>query len=84
MNKGILYFSAPWCEPCKVFGPILESAIKQKRIGLKKINIDYDVNFVEKYGVKSVPTIILTDGAGNEQKRLMGNQSLETVLNFIG
>ena len=84
MNKGILYFSAPWCQPCKTFGPILESAVNQKRIGLKKINIDYDVNFVEKYNVQSVPTLILTDGAGNEQKRLIGSKSLEEVINFIG
>ena len=84
MKKGILYFSAPWCEPCKVFGPVVNSAASQKNIPVKKINIDYDVNFVEKYNIKNVPTVVLTDDAGNELNRLMGNHSLEAVLNFIG
>ena len=29
MEKGILYFSAPWCEPCKVLSPQMDQIAKQ-------------------------------------------------------
>ena len=84
MNKGILYFIAHWCEPCKLFGPIVDSAATQKGIPVKKINIDYDTSFVAQYNVKSVPTIVLTDNNGNELNRLVGKHDMNTVINFIG
>ena len=68
MSKGILYFSAPWCEPCKQLGPVIDSLISEG-INVKKVNTDYDVSLVEKYNVKNVPTLILTDLQGNEIKR---------------
>ena len=75
MSKGILYFSAPWCEPCKQLGPVIDSLISEG-INVKKVNTDYDVSLVEKYNVKNVPTLILTDLQGNEIKRTSsGNQT---------
>ena len=79
MSKGILYFSAPWCEPCKQLGPVIDSLISEG-INVKKVNTDYDVSLVEKYNVKNVPTLILTDLQGNEIKRTSsGNQTKQQL-----
>ena len=79
MSKGILYFSAPWCEPCKQLGPIINSLISEG-INIKKVNTDYDVSLVEKYNIKNVPTLILTDLQGNEIKRTSnGNQTRQQL-----
>ena len=51
MEKGILYFSAPWCGPCKMMSPTMDELQKQG-MNIKKINIDYDVTFTQKYNVK--------------------------------
>ena len=79
MSKGILYFSAPWCEPCKQLGPIIDSLISEG-IDVKKINTDYDVFLVEKYNIKNVPTLILTDLQGKEIKRTSdGNKTKQQL-----
>lgn len=82
MDKGILYFSAPWCGPCKVMSPLIEQMGKQGKINVKKVNVDYDAQLPQKYSVKSVPTLILTDLQGNEIKRKVGNLSEQQILEF--
>ena len=61
--KELWYFSAPWCGPCKMFGPTMDRVASQG-INVKKINIDYAADAITKYGVRSVPTTILVDGEG--------------------
>ena len=58
MNKGILYFSAPWCGPCKVMSPLLEQMGKKGQVKVKKINIDYEASLPAEYNIKNIPTII--------------------------
>ena len=81
MEKGILYFSAPWCGPCKMMSPTMDELQKQG-MNIKKINIDYDVTFTQKCNVKSVPTCILTDLDGNEVKRKVGRMDVNQIKEF--
>ncbi len=71
MDRGILYFSAPWCGPCQQLGPKVDQLISEG-INVKKVNTDYDTQLTQKYNIRSVPTLILTDLAGNEIKRVQG------------
>ncbi len=71
MEKGIIYFSAPWCGPCKVMSPMMEQ-LAAKGLPIQKVNIDYDASTVAKYNVKSVPTCVLVDRSHNELKRHSG------------
>jgi len=61
---GILLFSAEWCGPCKVnkarLYPMLENELKD--IEFEEINIDTHPEYAKKYGVRSIPTMILFDG----------------------
>jgi len=78
--KQLWYFSAPWCGPCKQFGPVMDR-ISKKGINVKKINVDYEPDVITKFGVKSVPTVILVE---NEQEvnRFVGAKSEQDVINF--
>tara|TARA_B100001778_G_scaffold160867_1_gene132170 strand:+ start:1366 stop:1623 length:258 start_codon:yes stop_codon:yes gene_type:complete len=79
MNKGILYFSAPWCGPCQALGPIVDQ-LGNEGISIKKVNIDYETDLTTRYNIKSVPTLVLTDLNGNEIKRLVsGGKTLEQL-----
>jgi|TARA_B100001778_G_C18236825_1_gene471497 thioredoxin 1 len=82
MDKGILYFSAPWCGPCKVMSPLIELMEKQGKIVVKKVNVDYDAQLPTKYNVRNVPTLVLTDLNGTEIKRKVGQMSEQEILDF--
>ena len=60
MNKGILFFNAPWCQPCQILKPVIEQ-LGREGINIKSINTEYDAQNTEHYNVKSIPTLILTD-----------------------
>ena len=79
MYKKVYYFTAPWCGPCKTFGPIVE----QSGISVQKVNIDNDTELAAKYGVRSVPTLIKINDLGQEiGSRIVGVRSKEDVINW--
>ena len=78
--KQIFYFTAPWCQPCQVLGPIMDKVSQQ--IPVEKINIDYEMDRARHANVMSVPTIILAQN-GQEIRRFVGARSYEQVMDFI-
>tara|TARA_R110000782_G_scaffold79821_1_gene158293 strand:- start:405 stop:650 length:246 start_codon:yes stop_codon:yes gene_type:complete len=77
--KQILYFSAPWCGPCKQLGPVMESLSGQ--INYRKINVDNDTELSTKYGVRNIPTLVLLEN-GEAVNRTTGLQSKQQILDF--
>lgn len=61
---NVLYFSAPWCGPCKMFKPVLQQVASEMGIAINDINVDYDATFTEKYNITSVPTLLILDDQG--------------------
>jgi|TARA_R110001599_G_scaffold249607_1_gene449445 thioredoxin 1 len=57
--KKLLYFSADWCEPCKQLGILMEE-LSQEGINTQKIDIDTNPDAAEGFGIKTVPTVVLT------------------------
>lgn len=77
----ILDFYAEWCNPCKALSKTLESI---EGIEVKKMNIEECVDEVEKYKIKSVPTLVVIDEDGNEINRSVGNISKNQILELCG
>ncbi len=64
---------APWCEPCRVLGPILEDLAAKYAGGVKvvKLNVDENPMTASKYQVQNIPTMLLFK-EGKVVNRLVG------------
>jgi len=77
-------FWAEWCQPCHMVAPVLDK-IAEERVGqlkLVKINIDEQPAIAQRYGIASIPTMMLFKG-GEPAAAAMGAQpkgSLEKLL----
>jgi len=57
----IVDFWAEWCGPCHAVAPVLDKIIEERNGDLKlvKVNIDEERGLAEKFGIASIPTMIL-------------------------
>lgn len=57
----VVDFWAEWCGPCKMIAPSLEEISEEMtgKVKVVKLNIDENQNTAVKYGVRSIPTLIL-------------------------
>jgi thioredoxin 1 len=58
-GRTIVDFWAPWCKPCDAIAPVLEAIAADHGLGLVRLNIDEHVGVPSRYGVLSLPTVIL-------------------------
>ena len=77
-------FWAPWCGPCKMQTPILEkvaAAVGDKAV-IGKVNVDEHPELAAKYGIRSIPTIILLKD-GESKQQLIGLQQEAALVSAI-
>jgi thioredoxin 1 len=84
-DKAVLLdFWAEWCGPCKMIAPLLTEAADEyaDRVTVAKINIDENPNTPNKFGIRSIPTLMLfKDGAVQAQK--LGAMSKSQLTEFL-
>ena len=54
-------FWAPWCGPCRMVAPVVDELAEEydSRITFGKVNVDENPKIASKYGIMSIPTLIL-------------------------
>ncbi len=84
-EKAVLVdFWAEWCGPCKMIAPLLDEMADTyaERMTVAKLNIDENPNTPNKYGIRSIPTLMLfKDGAVQAQK--LGAMSKSQLTEFL-
>ncbi len=78
----VLYFTAEWCNPCQRTKPIAEELKREGLVDFLFIDADTEVELIEKFEIKSIPTYILIKD-GLEVKRMNGAKTRDQFLEFV-
>ena len=76
---------APWCGPCRMLGPIIEEISEEvgDKAKVFKMNVDENTETAAKFGVTSIPTVIIFD-KGEEKNRIVGVVPKSKYLEDLG
>jgi thioredoxin 1 len=77
-------FWAPWCGPCKMIAPVLEEIDGEMidKVKIVKIDVDENQETAGKFGVMSIPTLLLMKD-GNVVDQVIGFQPKEALVDLI-
>jgi thioredoxin 1 len=77
-------FWAEWCVPCHMVSPVVEEIGRDKgeQLEVAKLNIDENPEITRKYGVMSIPTLMLFKD-GQEMARVVGARGKDALLREI-
>jgi thioredoxin 1 len=78
-----LKFYATWCEPCKALSKIIEGARDKITMPIEDIDIEQNMELVQKYGIRGVPALVIVDDEGKEVKRQSGMVMEDKLLEFL-
>lgn len=74
--KQVLYFSSPWCGPCRSFKPVMESL--QTEMSITFVDVDSSPQTAQQYNVRSVPTTVVLNN-GMEIGRVIGARTKDEI-----
>ena len=83
-KPALVDFWAEWCGPCKMIAPLLNEAASEyaDKMSVVKLNVDESPNIAQKFGIRSIPTLMLfKDGAVQAQK--LGAMSKSQLTEFL-
>jgi len=77
-------FWAPWCGPCRVIAPIVEELAEEygNRVAVGKFNVDGNAQTPTKYGIQSIPTLLLFKN-GKPVQQLVGLKSKKELKQIL-
>ena len=79
----LIDFYADWCGPCRMVAPIVEEiASEHPEYVIGKVNVDQEAELASKYGVFSIPTLVVLRN-GKVSRKLSGARPKEKILDLF-
>ena len=80
----VVDFWAPWCGPCKMIAPVLEELDQELagQVKIAKINVDDNPDTTSRFGVMSIPTLIVFKD-GQPVDKVVGFQPKDSLKNVL-
>jgi len=77
-------FWAEWCGPCRVIGPIVEEISNDyaDRIKVGKVNVDHNPQTAMKYGIRSIPSLLILQG-GTVVNQIVGSVPKNSIVKLL-
>jgi thioredoxin len=68
-------FWAPWCPPCRMVAPVVEAVATGlgDKLKVAKVNVDEQPSLAERYGIQSIPTLLI----------FKGGQIADTIIGYV-
>lgn len=82
-EKVVVDFFAEWCAPCKAMLPLLEKANEQQPNRIAKLNVDNAPEIAAKFGIRSIPTMIIFQGGQVIDKHVGSVKTAQEVVDLI-
>ena len=83
-DKVLVDFYADWCGPCRMISPIVEEIAKENNdLQVVKVNVDNFEAIERKYGIMSIPTLIVFKN-GEEVNKNIGYISKDEIIKLLG
>ncbi|CAK7054265.1 MAG: Thioredoxin [Paraeggerthella hongkongensis] len=78
-------FFATWCGPCKMLAPTLDEVSSEVagKAAVYKVDIDQSPDVAQRYGVMSVPTLVVFEN-GQVKQQAVGVQPKQNILAMLG
>ena len=79
-GTALVDFYADWCGPCRMVSPIVDEIAQERNdITVCKVNVDDENSLAMKYGVMSIPTLLVFKD-GKEAARIVGARPKADIL----